>query len=544
MIGYLNRSQAFSSAAKYSVGVEKASPSVVKAPYERETFKNQLKAVEDRRNANRNEFKKPTPKDKVMVNSYKESMRSNHNTQMKHTGGSGKTTDDYYKKDNIDKEDNGVKKLKSNGMTQEELAIAQVLGIQPEAFREIMDNLGIDTQNLQYEDHVSAIVDSISQKLGLDSDTINTLKDIINSVMELNDAKASNGGYVLPKIEGADEYMAYIQEVNGMQMPEEPSKEVHENSLDGLVEKLKEKIQELTRKAQENPEEMKKQLAEIAEGMLDRYGRKVVQDESFKNGTIRSIEEGTSKIQQGNNEKIMAANDVESEESHGSDTTESQSNNSEEIISDDGKGTKTPESFYIKSSKDDLGLDTETGIKSTSSDLNIAGIKDQSELSKATGKAEEIKAFKEQPISKREILTQVIDKAKVVFNGDKSEMVLSMRPESLGKLSLKIVTENGIITAKFIAESQQVKEVLESNMQLLKDTLEKQGFSIQGLSVSVDSNKSREFHGHGDYSKEQKAGNGKVGGMGHNSIASMEAEANIEKVNPYLMGENRINLTA
>ena len=104
-------------------------------------------------------------------------------------------------------------------------------------------------------------------------------------------------------------------------------------------------------------------------------------------------------------------------------------------------------------------------------------------------------------------------------------------------------TENGIIKQVY-SKSQQVKEVLESNMQLLKDTLEKQGYVIQGFSVSVDSDKSREFHGHRDYGKEQKAGNGKVGGISHKAIASMEAETNIEKVNPYLMGESRINLTA
>ncbi|HOV27379.1 MAG TPA: flagellar hook-length control protein FliK [Pseudobacteroides sp.] len=541
MIGFLNKSQAFSSAAKYNIGIEKASPSVVKTSNEREAFKNQLKEVQDRRNANRIELNKSISKDNGMVNSYRESMRSRHNTQIKHTERLSKTTDDCYEKDNTNKEENDVKKLKGNQITQEELVIAQVLGIQPEAFREIMDKLGIDTQNIQSEDKISAIVDNISQKLGLDSDSINTLKNIIKDVLELIDTKAVNGSYGQYEIHGSDEYMSYIQEAKGMKIPEESSQNMYQNSLDGLVVKLKEKIMELTKEAQENPEEMKIKLAEIVEAMMDKNGRKLIQDEGLKNSTISSNEEETSKIQQVERRKENEFYDSEGEESYGSETKESQSSSTEEKILGDGKGTNTQESFYIKSSKDELGLDAENRIKD--SDLSVAGIKEQSELNKAV-KAEAFKVLKEQPVSKREILTQVIDKAKVVLNGDKSEMVLSMRPESLGKLSLKIVTENGIITAKFIAESQQVKEVLESNMQLLKDTLEKQGYVIQGLSVSVDSNKSREFHGHRDYDKEQKAGNGKVGGMGHNSVTSMEARSNIEKVNPYLMGESRINLTA
>jgi flagellar hook-length control protein FliK len=36
-----------------------------------------------------------------------------------------------------------------------------------------------------------------------------------------------------------------------------------------------------------------------------------------------------------------------------------------------------------------------------------------------------------------------------------------------------------------VAENQQVKEVLESNMHLLKDSLESQGMNVQGFSVSV-----------------------------------------------------------
>lgn len=88
-------------------------------------------------------------------------------------------------------------------------------------------------------------------------------------------------------------------------------------------------------------------------------------------------------------------------------------------------------------------------------------------------------------ISKSDIINQVVKKADIIVQNGHQEMIMKLEPESLGKLNLKISVENGIITAKFIAESQQVKEVLESSFNQLKDALQEKGISVQSLSVSV-----------------------------------------------------------
>ncbi|NMB32961.1 MAG: flagellar hook-length control protein FliK [Clostridium sp.] len=92
------------------------------------------------------------------------------------------------------------------------------------------------------------------------------------------------------------------------------------------------------------------------------------------------------------------------------------------------------------------------------------------------------------PTSEKEVLSQVIEKARVLLDGDKNEMLINLKPDHLGKLALKIITEKGIVAAKFIAENEQVKAVLESNLDLLKESLQKQGFSIREFSVSVGDN--------------------------------------------------------
>jgi flagellar hook-length control protein FliK len=157
------------------------------------------------------------------------------------------------------------------------------------------------------------------------------------------------------------------------------------------------------------------------------------------------------------------------------------------------------------------------------------------------------KADKPLPVSKSEIINQVVEKAKVLTNGEKSEMVIDLKPDSLGKLSLKVITERGIVTAQFVAESQQVKQVLESNMQLLKDSLEKQGLAVQNFSVSVgQQNTERRFGRNDGYSQENKAtGNNKVNGFGQGKITTVEeVSSSTQRINPYDWTNSKINLTA
>lgn len=102
----------------------------------------------------------------------------------------------------------------------------------------------------------------------------------------------------------------------------------------------------------------------------------------------------------------------------------------------------------------------------------------------------ELKAVKsefklsEKPLAQT-VTNQVMLKVKLMAGEHKQEMEMHLKPESLGKLTLKIIHERGEIVARITAENEQVKAILETNMQMLKDSLEKSGLSVQSLSVSV-----------------------------------------------------------
>lgn len=96
---------------------------------------------------------------------------------------------------------------------------------------------------------------------------------------------------------------------------------------------------------------------------------------------------------------------------------------------------------------------------------------------------------KQVPVSKAEVINQIVKKAELILNDTTKEMRIQLEPENLGKLTLKLAVEKGLITAKFVAESYEVKQTLESSFNELKDMLREKGLEVQNFSVSVGQEK-------------------------------------------------------
>ncbi|SHG92642.1 flagellar hook-length control protein FliK [Tepidibacter thalassicus] len=136
-------------------------------------------------------------------------------------------------------------------------------------------------------------------------------------------------------------------------------------------------------------------------------------------------------------------------------------------------------------------------------------------------------------INHNDILEQIIKKSKLIIDKDNSSMEIKLEPEHLGKLTLKVVFERGILSAKFIAENDDVKTIIENNMDELKENLLEQGLNIQSLSVSVDSQ--------GDLNKHRNI----LEAMAYNKRISKNLAINDvveeEKENPYLYNDEKFN---
>lgn len=88
-------------------------------------------------------------------------------------------------------------------------------------------------------------------------------------------------------------------------------------------------------------------------------------------------------------------------------------------------------------------------------------------------------------VDTQHVIDQIVERMKVDVKADTTEIKITLKPEHLGDVTLKVSTQNGIVTAQFVAESQRVKEVIEAGFNQLRDTLRQQGIEISQLQVFV-----------------------------------------------------------
>lgn len=145
-------------------------------------------------------------------------------------------------------------------------------------------------------------------------------------------------------------------------------------------------------------------------------------------------------------------------------------------------------------------------------------------------------------VDTEQLIQQMVEHIKVNIKEDSTEMNLQLKPDHLGNLSLKIVTERGIITAQFVAESQVVKEIIEANFNQLKDVLQEQGFLIENLEVSVkqDSQGQQSNFMERDTSKSTKRIREILSTLTEDSVENY----GVEYHNPYVRSESEIDFSA
>lgn len=143
----------------------------------------------------------------------------------------------------------------------------------------------------------------------------------------------------------------------------------------------------------------------------------------------------------------------------------------------------------------------------------------------------------------KEVINQIVEKIKVDIKSDSTEMKLSLKPETLGELSLKITTQNGVVGAQLIAENQQVKDIIQSNLNVLKDSLQQMGLSVNEISVSV---KQQESDTKQQFAQNQQKSKRRVQKILDGISNAEEIDINYSKdyVNPYEISDNQVDYSA
>ncbi|MEW6201948.1 MAG: flagellar hook-length control protein FliK [bacterium] len=85
-----------------------------------------------------------------------------------------------------------------------------------------------------------------------------------------------------------------------------------------------------------------------------------------------------------------------------------------------------------------------------------------------------------------DVMNQLIQRISFNFvNGNAGEIRVFLRPESLGDVHLKVKVDHEVMVAKFVAQSQEVKAIIENNLSSLRDALLQQGIKVAKMEVSL-----------------------------------------------------------
>lgn len=393
-------------------------------------------------------------------------------------------------------------------------SLAEVLGINEQDLINLLGALNIKPEELLDSTKSGEIADKLAGILGLDDEQRNTLANIIDTT-----SKKVNEFFEETKSAESEKKqevtLSKEKEVKGpeIEVVKDPKAEFQE-----IMVKFKARLDEIKGRLEKDPQALAK---EIVQNLQENMQEEAMPAMNKGDKALQTTEVAEIPIENGENESTVIPKTQQNEDT---DSQKDDSQNDNPI----GKAA---------------GQTSETLIDGAHED-NAAQFNNMltAQVNKGNAAAEAGNVRKEVPVTKTEVINQVIEKAKVVITGDKSEMVMDLKPDSLGKLSLKVVTERGMVVAQFVAESQQVKQILESNMQLLKDTLEKQGLAVQEFSVSVGQDSPREFDGGEKAQGKPKQASSRIGST--SGVSASGIFDGQSKVNAYNWSDSSINLTA
>ena len=86
-------------------------------------------------------------------------------------------------------------------------------------------------------------------------------------------------------------------------------------------------------------------------------------------------------------------------------------------------------------------------------------------------------------LNKNDIMSQLNTKFNDMLQGGQNKVSMILQPENLGRVSVEIVNSKDGIVAKMTTENQQVKELLDKNMEALRSNLSSQGVNVNNIKV-------------------------------------------------------------
>jgi flagellar hook-length control protein FliK len=102
--------------------------------------------------------------------------------------------------------------------------------------------------------------------------------------------------------------------------------------------------------------------------------------------------------------------------------------------------------------------------------------------------AEAVEAGKEKQAAatgRSGVFDQIVQRAIVQVKADQSEIRIDLKPDFLGHVRMRIVTENQQVSVRILTELPAVRDMIETGLQQLRSELQNQGLHVDRLEVAV-----------------------------------------------------------
>lgn len=300
-----------------------------------------------------------------------------------------------------------------------------------------------------------------------------------------------------------------IKEINDLnkEIKKLESKELSENEKEDLLN-LFESLENIKNIILETSKEKSENIKESKELQIKNLEEKNIKElkETELNNNLENIEETDLEYNFDLEDNIQ----LNKRENKTENLNNNSNNNLNNTISDD-KGAEI----------------TIINMKDSPEGANLKGFNHYNNVSKTQSGNN----LTENMIKFQDLMGKLVEKAQVAINNGKSEVLMSLNPEYLGKVRLKISMEGDNFVGKIFVDNAEIKDIFTKNLDTVITSLNEIGINIEGFDVMLRQDMPNE-----EFS--EFADNNSFGRFGGGDFA----EETVADIRNYIVPERKLNL--
>ena len=258
-----------------------------------------------------------------------------------------------------------------------------------------------------------------------------------------------------------------IKEINDLnkEIKKLESKELNDKEKEELLN-LFESLENIKNLILENSKEKSENIKDIKEFQIKNLEEKNIKEskENFKETELNKNSE--------NIEEINSDYNFDFEDNIQSNKRENKTENLNNNLSNN----------LNKTISEDNGAElTIINMKDSPESANLKGFNHYNNVSKAQNS----NSLTENMIKFQDLMGKLVEKAQVAINNGKSEVLMSLNPEYLGKVRLKISMEGDNFVGRIFVDNSEIKDIFTKNLDTVITSLNEIGINIEGFDVML-----------------------------------------------------------